>query len=224
MKTQIRKYSIHKEVREIDPNKPMVALTFDDGPSRLYTPAILDLLNEHNVAATFFILGSLGENYEDLLARIVNEGHEIGIHSFNHVPLTELTNQDLYFQLFGTQEVIENATGTSAKIMRPTYGFVNADLAEKTPFPLILWSLDTMDWESRNPNAVYTSILSQVKDGDIILLHDIFGSTADAMKDVIPALLDKGFQLVTVSELAQHRGVAMENGKIYSRFPPDSAP
>ena len=203
-------------------DKPMVALTFDDGPSKLYTNTILDLLKEHDAAATFFILGSLAEDYPEPLVRMVEEGHEIGIHSFNHIPLIELTNQDLYFQLLGTQEVIENATGTSAKIMRPTYGFVNADLEAKTPFPLILWSVDTMDWETRNPQAIHNSILSHVKDGDIILLHDIFGSTADAMKTVIPDLQDKGFQLVTVSELAEHRGVTMENGKVYSRFPPNS--
>lgn len=224
MKTQTRRYLIHKEDRVIDPDKPMVALTFDDGPSKLYTNTILDLLKEHDAAATFFILGSLAEDYPEPLVRMVEEGHEIGIHSFNHIPLTELTNQDLYFQLLGTQEVIENATGTSAKIMRPTYGFVDDDLKEKTPFPLILWSIDTMDWETRNPNAIHNSILSHVKDGDIILLHDIFGSTAEAMKTVIPDLQDKGFQLVTVSELAKHRGVTMENGKVYSRFPPNATP
>lgn len=203
--------------------QPMVALTFDDGPSARYTPAILDILDQYDSSATFFILGTQVVDQEqgaELLSRMVDSGHEIGIHSYKHVAFTELTPEELAIQILTAQDVIQNATGYSAKIIRPPYGFINEALLKLIPFPIILWSMDTEDWRIRDAKIISDTLLSVVKDGDIILLHDIFESTVDAMKIVIPALLEKGFQLVTVSGLADARGVTMEKGKVYSIFPP----
>lgn len=215
---------IYKSISPLEPGRPLVALTFDDGPTRRYTPQILDILDAHNSVGTFFVLGSLAVNQGDILARMSEGGHQIGIHSYDHVSLIDLSDAELYHELISTQEIIEEFTGEPAQIMRPTYGFVDSSLLSRAPLPIILWSVDTLDWESQNSNLIYNSILDTVKDGDIVLMHDIFESTVEAIRLAVPALINKGFQLVTVSELAQYRGVSLEPGKIYSRFPPPETP
>lgn len=204
----------------IDPGKPMVAITFDDGPSAIYTPAILDILKEHDSAATFFVLGTEAEQYPEILQRMVNEGNEIGNHSYSHLNLTLLTDAELAYQIETPQVIIKGITGQAPTILRPTYGFINDELLTKIPLPIILWSIDTVDWQSRNANVINNIIIENVKDGDIILMHDIYGSTLEAVKEVVPQLISKGFQLVTISEMADARGIALQPGNVYSNMYP----
>ncbi|MGI6732534.1 MAG: polysaccharide deacetylase family protein [Anaerovoracaceae bacterium] len=200
--------------------QPMVALTFDDGPTRLYTPAILDILTQYDSSATFFILGSMAENLGEMLSQEVNRGNEIGIHSYDHVSFADISPQELTIQLLQAQEVIVRSTGYPANLLRPPYGIINEGLAAQIPFPIILWSIDTLDWQSQNPQLIFQHVKDVVQDGDIVLLHDIFETTVEATRLIVPYLIEQGYQLVTVSELAASRGITLEKGKVYSSFPP----
>lgn len=204
--------------KEIDPDLPMVAITFDDGPSKDYTPIILDVLKENDASATFFVLGNEVKKNKETLVRMVDEGNEIGNHSYNHKDLTSISDYELYQQIVGTDEFIENITGIKPTVMRPPYGFVNDRISSRIYKPIILWSLDTLDWQNRNTEKICSNILDNVKDGDIILMHDIYGTTADAVKIVVPELVKRGYQLVTVSELNQYRQATMLPGQKYSNM------
>ncbi len=200
--------------RAIDPNKAMVAITYDDGPSQ-YTSRILDILKENNSVATFFILGQRVYNNEDILSRTIEEGSQIGNHSYNHKNLTTIGDEELYKQVQGTDDLIRIATGYTPTVMRPPYGSTTDDLNKKIQRPIIKWSIDTRDWESRNVEMIKNSILDNVKDGDIILMHDLYDSTAEASKLVIPELLNRGYQLVTIDELVESRGESLSAGQQY---------
>lgn len=200
--------------RIIDPDKPMIALTFDDGPSR-YTPEILEVLKENNSAATFFVLGSEVNKFKDTLNQMIEEGNEVGNHTYNHRDLTKVSDEELYKQIQGTDDLVYNASGYTPAIMRPPYGASNDELNKKISKPVIKWSIDTRDWENRNVEMITNEIFENVKDGDIILMHDLYDSTAEAAKIVIPQLVEMGYQLVTVSELSEYRGVSLTAGQQY---------
>lgn len=201
--------------REIDPNKPMIALSFDDGPNKNTTIPILDTLKEYDSVATFFILGNRVSNNVNILERMLEEGSEIGNHSYNHKELTKLSSQELREQIRKTQDAVIDHTGIELKLMRPTYGSYNDDLKSKIEMPLILWSVDTVDWQSRDAKKVTDHVLANAKDGDIVLMHDIYDSTAEAVKSLVPELIDRGYQLVTISELFESRGESLKDGQIY---------
>jgi peptidoglycan/xylan/chitin deacetylase (PgdA/CDA1 family) len=202
---------------DIDPSKPMIALTFDDGPSR-FTSQILDLLERHGARATFFVVGNRVESNREIIARAAELGNEIGGHSWNHRNLTELDEDEIKMQLLNTSAVIESVTGINPQIFRPPFGTVNDTLqsvSQTLNFAIIKWSLDTLDWRIRDSEAVYNAVMDNATDRAIVLAHDLYGTTADAMEYIVPALISMGFQLVTVSELMYHSGVAVEAGKVY---------
>lgn len=207
--------------RGIDPTKPMVALTFDDGPHGTYTPRLLDLLEEYNCVATFFEVGSRLESMPDFLKRMEEIGCEIGSHTYSHANLKNLTADEIYEELEKTNRIIRAEVGHDATVVRAPYGATNPDVRACIPFPIIAWNVDTLDWQSRNRDAVIDMVKREKSlDGDIVLMHSIHGSTIDAAEYIIPWLIDQGYQLVTVSELAYFRGVELENGSIYYSFPP----
>lgn len=205
---------------EVVTDQPMVALTFDDGPSSAYTPAILDLLNEHNSSATFFVLGTEAEQNPEILRRMVNEGHEIGNHSYSHLNFTLLNDAELAYQIDTPNVIIEEITGKAPVLLRVPYAFINDELREKIPFPIILWSVDTVDWQSRNADYIYNIVINNVKDGDIVLMHDIYGSTLEAVRRIVPELINRGYRLVTVSEMANNRGITLKQGNTYNNLHP----
>jgi len=192
---------IDTEERKIDPNKPMLALTFDDGPSEKYTPEILDVLKENYSLGTFFVLGTEVEKNKELLNRMIKEGNQIGNHTYNHKNLTILSDEELSNELDRTQNIIIKSGDYTPSIMRPPYGYVNDGLRKKLYMSVVLWTLDTRDWENRNTEIICNNILENVEDGDIILMHDIYESTAEAVKIIVPELKSRGYQLVTVDEL-----------------------
>lgn len=207
---------VNKEGRVIDPEKPMVALTFDDGPSALYTAKILDVLKENDAKGTFFVLGSEVVKNHELMKRMVKEGHQLGNHSYNHKDLTAISDEELYLQIVGTDDLIENATGQRTAVMRPPYGRKNQAVVQGVNKPVIIWSLDTLDWENRDANIIEKNVMENVKDGDIILMHDIYGSTAEAVKRIVPQLIEQGYQLVTVDELYKYSGKPLVAGQSYN--------
>jgi len=200
--------------RVIDPNKPMVALTFDDGPSK-HTAEILKVLKENNSVATFFVLGSEVNKYKDVLNQVIAEGNEIGNHSYNHKNLKTITDEEVYKQVQGTDDLVYIASGYTPKVMRPPYGISDAELNKKINKPIVKWSIDTLDWKSRNTDKVVAAVLNDVKDGDIVLMHDLYDSTAQAAKIIIPKLVEQGYQLVTVSEMSEYRDVTLTPGQQY---------
>ncbi|MGM0867564.1 MAG: polysaccharide deacetylase family protein [Bacillota bacterium] len=191
-----------KENKEpVKEDKKKVAITFDDGPHPQYTQAILDILKAYNARATFFVLGSRVDFYPDITKRIVEEGHEIGNHTWNHKDLTTLSPEAINEELEKTNDAVKKATGLEPQIMRPPYGAINNQIESLLEFPSILWSIDTLDWQSHNPNAIISIVEEETKDGSIILMHDIHESTVNSLETVLSFLQEQGYELVTVSEL-----------------------
>ena len=186
------------------PRRPMVALTFDDGPS-IYTEYILDILEEHSARATFCVLGNRIENWADTIRRAHLLGNEVIGHSWNHVSFTRLDEYNIQRQIVDTSAAIEEVLGVpTTPMFRAPYGALNSTVrkvARELEYSILNWSLDTLDWRYRDPNHIYNFIMANAMEGSIILLHDIRRPTAEAMRYVIPGLIEQGFDLVTASEL-----------------------
>lgn len=203
----------------IDPDKPMIALTFDDGPGKR-TMELLEFLEDNKARATFFMLGQNVGKYEDAVKKMAEIGCELGCHSYDHPDLSKLDSAEIKEQINRTNQLISEISGQSVTLMRPPYGAINATVRENVGLPLILWSVDTLDWKTRNSETTVNYVMENVRDGDILLMHDIHSETIDAIKELVPKLLEEGYQLVTVSEMAEARGIIMEKGEKYGRFRP----
>lgn len=197
---------LNEPIKNIDEKKPMVALTFDDGPTRKYTSAILDALKEHNASATFFILGNRAENAPDLLQRMVLEGSEIGNHTFSHKQLTTLSKENIEEEISATQETIYGITHRYPDVIRPPYGSKNDTVLQCAQGKrVVTWTLDTRDWAVKDAQKIVDYVMKTVKDGDIILMHDLYETSAQAAVILISQLSDEGYQLVTVSDIYSYR-------------------
>ena len=203
--------------RVIDPSKKLVALTFDDGPSE-YTKRILRTLKQYDSVATFFVVGNRVELFEDVLKEEVEIGCEIGNHTYEHKVLTELNAEQIWLQIYRTNEAVKKVTGEYPTLMRPPCGYDNGSTNCIIAMPLILWSVDTKDWQTQNSYCSVQTVLENVKDGDIILMHDMYEASAEAVETIVPSLIAEGYQLVTVSELAEYRGMILQEGEEYSSF------
>ncbi|WP_250278905.1 polysaccharide deacetylase family protein [[Clostridium] colinum] len=205
--------SINK--RKIDKNKPMVALTFDDGPNGATTTRILDILEKNNSVATFFIVSRRIDKDADILKRMVNLGCQIGNHTANHKDLTKLSTEQVKSEVDIVNNKLKNIIGKEASMVRVPYGAANSNVKKTVNYPLIMWNIDTKDWQTKNAKSIEKAILNNVKDGDIILMHDLYTSTADACEVVIPQLVKQGFQLVTVEELLYYKEIEVKEGLTY---------
>lgn len=203
------------EKPRIDLKKPMVAITFDDGPRPETTSKILDILKANNAKATFFVLGRSVNYYPNTVKRAAAEGHEIGNHSYGHPSLTSLSAARIRDEIQKTNRAIAAAAGVTPVFTRPTYGNVNQTVRGAVPMPLITWSIDTRDWENRNAKMIRNNIMNNVGDGDIILMHDIHHPTVQATEIVVPELIKRGYQLVTLSELFEYKGITPKAGNVY---------
>ena len=201
----------------IDPGKKLVALTFDDGPSE-YTKRILRTLKQYDSVATFFVVGNRVELFEDVLKEELEIGCEIGNHTYEHKVLTELNAEQIWLQIYRTNEAVKKVTGEYPTLMRPPCGYDNGSTNCIIAMPLILWSVDTKDWQTQNCYCSVQTVLENVKDGDIILMHDMYEASAEAVETIVPSLIAEGYQLVTVSELAEYRGMILQEGGEYSSF------
>ena len=204
----------------IDPSRPMIALTFDDGPKASVTGRILDSLQANGGRATFFMVGSNVNANAGIIKRMVAQGCEVANHTHDHKYISKLSADGIISQIGSTNQKIEAICGVSPVLMRPPGGYIDTrslSVVGNMGMSAIMWSIDTRDWQHRNAQRTIDTVLSQVRDGDIILMHDIYSTSADAAVVLIPELTARGYQLVTVSELAAYRGGAAPGHK-YSQF------
>ena len=181
--------------------KKRIALTFDDGPHPIYTPQMLELLKEEQVPATFFLLGENVELYGDVVKKIAKEGHLIGNHTYHHVQVTSLSLEEACKEIQETSDLIEELTGTGTEYVRPPFGTWNEELEERLNMIPVMWSIDTKDWTTQNVDWIVRETVKHAEDHDIILMHDSYQSTVDAVKRVIEQLEAEGFEFVTVDEI-----------------------
>ena len=199
------------EIVDVQEESKQVALTFDDGPS-IYTEELLEILKENNTTATFFVIGSRIDKYGNVIEKIKNDGHQIGSHGINHEDFTKLKTEELKRILEETKFLLDQY-GVSQTLVRPPYGSINNRVKENIEYPLIMWSLDTRDWEHRDSEKGTQIIIENIEDGSIILMHDLYKSTIDTVKSVLPILKEQGYEFVTVEELLEE--TELEKGKIY---------
>ncbi len=201
---------------KVDPNKKMVAITFDDGPNPNNTPQILEALKQNNAKATFFMLGQNVKQYPETVKSVYDLGNEIGIHTWDHPQLTKLSVENIKKQVSDTSDAIFEITGYRPTIVRPPYGSFN-DTVKSTlsDYSLILWNIDSLDWKSRDENKFVPLVMNDVQDGDIILLHDIHSTTVPGAQKIITQLTEQGYQLVTVSELIEAKGYDTSKAQVF---------
>lgn len=185
-----------------DPNKPCIALTFDDGPNPQYTPQILDLLYTEQTRATFFVVGEKVEQNKQIILEMYNSGHEIGNHTFSHQDLTKLSQKQLLQEIKQTEEEINKILPTyTLHYVRPPYGHYTEAIKKNMDQTMILWTIDSHDWEMIDAETIAHNVIDNVKDQDIIVFHDNNEETIQALKIIIPKLKERGFQFVTLSQL-----------------------
>lgn len=209
----------------IDPNKPMIALTFDDGPSK-HTWSIVDTLSQHQARATFFLLGSRVDTHQSAIDNVLANHNEIASHSYSHKNMTKLSEQEIIDQIRPVDAAMQEQHDYTPALFRVPYGAKNETveaILKAEGKPIIGWSVDPYDWKVKNKDKIVNHILNSVQDGDIVLMHDIYEPTAEAVAELVPLLQERGFQLVTVSELFQFRGVTPESGQYYRSVPPQKA-
>lgn len=182
-----------------------IAMTFDDGPQPQNTPRLLDMLRERNIKATFYVIGQSVDLYPAVVRRTVAEGHEMGNHSNTHRLLSKLSDSEILADLHRCENAIVRACGVKPPTMRPPYGgllqrqreIVHAEFG----YPIILWSVDPLDWKRPGASVVGSRILAGASAGGIVLSHDLHSQTVDAMPNTLDTLLRRGFKFVTVSQL-----------------------
>ena len=197
---------------------PLVALTFDDGPRSSTTGPLLDGLALREVPATFFLVGNRIPGNEDLVRRMAAEGHQIGIHTYDHVELKGLSRQDFDLQVGKTRALITQLVGEGNYWLRPPYGLMDRQAGQWCGGPVILWSVDPEDWKDDDIDRIVAAVVEHVSDGDIILLHDLFPSSAQAALRVVDTLLARGCCFVTVEQLMAERDVTPEVGARYRKI------
>lgn len=191
--------------KEEEPPVKKVALTFDDGPDPDVTTRILQTLEKYDAKATFFMLGSRVEYYPEIAKMVQEAGHELANHSWTHPDLTKASTEKVFDEIDRTSKIIEDVTGEKPYSFRPPYGAFNELVKEQTDLPITLWDVDTLDWKHRNPEQLLTQVQNGVKDGSIVLMHDIHPTTADGLDAVMAYLQDNGYTFVTVSEIEQEQ-------------------
>lgn len=205
--------------RTIDSSKPMVALTFDDGPDPKRTQKIIDVLNKYHARASFFDIGYLMEKYPETLKAEVNSGADVGGHTYSHVNLNDLSKEEIQEEVSKLENVFQTITGKNLKYIRPTYGNANEMVRKTVKHPLINWCVDSLDWKTRDTDKILEEIYkTEDFDGKIIIMHVIYDATVSAVEKLVPDLIRKGYQLVTISEMAEAKGYTLENGKVYYSF------
>ncbi len=184
-----------------------VALTFDDGPHPIYTPKILDLLDEYSVTATFFVIGQNVVNYPEAFKKLLDSGCEIGNHTYHHKNVSNMSEGDIRKELEMTEKAISDFTNIKPTLLRPPEGSFGKHLEKvclEKKYDVILWSIDTRDWEKASAEQIVATVLNNIENGDIILMHDYVSHgahTYEALKIIIPELLNQGYSFVGVNDL-----------------------
>ena len=196
-----------KVYRSVETEKKQIALTFDDGPHPTLTPKILEILARYHVPATFFMVGQNVLNYPKAARAVIDAGHEVGNHTFTHPHIASLNEQAIFEEIGRCEDALGKLCEYRPHILRTPQGVLTPSLEKcllEEDYILVLWSLDTRDWDNKSTDAIVRSVLDGVKSGDIILMHDYIGynsKTPEALETIIPELLSLGYEFVTVSEL-----------------------
>jgi peptidoglycan/xylan/chitin deacetylase (PgdA/CDA1 family) len=196
-------------IRSGNPNSMKIALTFDDGPHPYKTDAVLDILARYGIRATFFVVGENVSYYPEPLKRAVALGHEIGNHTYHHTLLSKSCEQSTAEEIEKTEEIIFRTAGYRTKLFRPpegAYSECSLNVVKSKDYRVILWTVDSRDWENTSAETMVTNALNNVKGGSILLFHDYMGkrsNTLEAIEILIPKLLSRGYKFVTVSELLE---------------------
>lgn len=203
----------------VPPGHKLAALTFDDGPHPEHTRALLDGLQQRGIQATFFLVGTQLPYAPELVERMVREGHQIGIHTLEHVAVGGLSREEFLYQVEGMRRELYPMVGEQELWLRPPYGLINDESLAWADSPVILWSVDPEDWKDTDAARVTEHIAAQTRDGDIILAHDIYPSTVEGVLAGVDRLREQGFEFVTVARLMELRGVTPQSGQIYRSVP-----
>ena len=202
--------------QELTEEPKYVALTFDDGPRADTTGRLLDGLLERDAAATFFVIGEQIPGNEDLLRRMVAEGHQIGNHTYSHVRLLDADRTNAVEEIHKTEVLLKEAVGDGEFWLRPPYGLIDRQRASLVRTPMIYWTVDPEDWKLLNKDKVTAAVLRHVQPGDIVLLHDFYPTSVDAALEIVDQLQGEGYVFVTVEELFRIRGVEPQCGTLYA--------
>lgn len=212
-----------KENRELPKSTDkLVCFTFDDGPYAPVTNKILDVLEKYNGRATFFVVGDRAATYSDEIERASKMGCEIGTHTYSHVNLNTLSVPEMQEEIRKSCDAISKYSGKKVKVLRPPEGAANETVKANVNMPMVLWSVDSRDWDYRNADKDYQTVMDNVFDGSIVLMHDLYPATADAVARIIPELAKQGYKFVTFSELMKIRGVDVEPGEKYFSATPQT--
>ena len=211
--------SRHVRVRDLD-GKKLIALTFDDGPSEATTPELLDLLHEKSATATFFMLGSRARSYPDIVKRAEKEGHLVASHTMYHQNFASISAGAIKDDIAEAKATFDDILDHYPALARPPYGNTNNTVKDNIDAPIILWSVDTLDWKNKDVAAIDEVAHEQIHDGAIVLMHDIYQTSVEAVDQLIDEFRDEGYEFVTVTELAKLRGVTLRDGVVYYNFRP----
>lgn len=207
-----------RQLSDIDPERPVIALTFDDGPS-VYTLQILELLAQYDVNATFFVLGENIGAHPGIVKMASQLGNEVLGHTWSHFELTKLSEDEIKDEIMRTEYALDQLTGGNRPpLFRPPYGAFDDKVKEVVAdlgMAMIFWTVDSLDWQSQDPVAIWYEVMNQLKDGSVVLFHDLYPTTVTAIKWLIPDMIERGYQFVTISELMELKGQEFVPGTVY---------
>ena len=196
----------------------MITLTYDDGPQTVVGNQIMDVFGQYGQRTTFFMVGDRVPARASEVQRMAAEGHEVANHTYSHTYLNKVGAETIRNQVVSCNDIIEQTCGVRPRLMRLPGGNKNSTVLANVNMPIILWNVDTKDWSHRNTAKTVGSVIGHVKDGDVVLMHELYESTAAATAQMVPQLVEQGFQLVTVNELAELKGVALNANQVYYSF------
>lgn len=213
------KISLNKEsntFKEYDSSKKFIAFTFDDGPSS-YTLDILNTLELNESSATFFMLGTNMINYEDTVLKVYNSNSEVGNHTYSHKDLTSIPYYELDYEISEVENIFQRITGSSIKYLRPPYGKYNETVKGFVSYPIVKWNIDPSDWLEQDSKEVYNLIINSACDGCIVVLHDIYSETNEAVKMIVPMLKSLNYEIVSVSNLIKYKNATINNDEVITK-------
>lgn len=199
-----------------DENKKYIVFTFDDGPSK-YTKELLKTLELNDSTATFFMLGNRMKYNEEIVKKVYKSSSEVASHTYSHKNLNKLSKDDILKEINSTSIIFNKITNDNIKYIRPPYGNYN-DTVKSTNFPIILWNIDPKDWLVKDSTKVYNSVLKHACDGCIVLMHDLYPTTIEAVKMLIPKLNSLGYEVVSISDLVKYKNYNLKNGEIIRKI------
>lgn len=217
IKEEIEIVDIKIEKPVIKDNSKLLSLTFDDGPSK-YTKDLIEVLDKYDSKATFFILGNNIKGNEAIIKNISSKGHQIGIHGYSHTPFTNMDVDDVNAEIAGTYDMLSRIDVRPTNIVRPPFGKLNETIKEQVNYPFVLWNIDTDDVKNQNKENIKTNIRKQISEGSIILMHDLYPTTVEAVDEIIPELIGQGYKFVTLSDMNKRYDTVLKPGKVYAKI------